>query len=879
METSRNNINFNNIPSALKNIDNFLIWKEEQRGDNEKPTKVPYSFSNIPINVKEQSNLNSFQSTVDYYKDNKDVAGIGFSIVDGGITNDKGERLTFFDIDNTLDDPLIELLKNKTYIEVSPSGNGLHAYFFVDYHERIHENPKNLKYELYNCSRYFTLTGDKHKYSTDDIESIDIDTFNEILKPFKEYKNNTLNEIPVDTKKLHENNGTCKLDDREITSLLLSNEKRKEDYASALLGNFENYKDRDGNTPLKANGTPDISAIDQSLMNELAFITKGDYQRMREYYRACEHWYRPHKDKDNGGISSTINKAISYYHSQNLITVKDDKNEFSDIPKPYIVENTELKKEVQKGSKKDPYTVLVRVSRDIPRIKRILQDVETNHEYYEVEFLNIKRNRTITIEKLGSVFQDSRKIKELADYGVSVAVSTELINYFENYMSYNVPPTVKAVKRLGHIKNNFIYPSTEYKNKYKIITDDEGYKDILEAFKVKGTLEEYKDNVFSLLQGNTVATFYFYSALASMLASPFNAEPFIVDINDRTSTGKTALLRLVSSIYGHYKNMVISWDTTLVNIERRSAFLNSFPLFVDDTQKFNGDKKDLSSFIYNYSNGQSRGRGNVHSIERMRTWNNILLSTGEDSMDEFTDNKGGAGARAITIKEKPFTSVDFDTLYKNINNYHGTLGLEFYKQFESNKKKYYSAFEEFNKKYRSLANGSEVLERIGRATALIELAGYILNDIQGFETDYKEVCEYVFNNMVENNKSVDTFKEALVEILEELDVSHIMKNAGTELILDKGQIVIGANRKDFLVITPYFLKQRLGVSYNSTIKEWHRKGYLVHDNDRLQKSIRLDGRFSRVIAIKKEIVEELGFDFTPKKQDHSQFRVIETRNK
>src|SRR5699024_9465299 len=123
-------------------------------------------------------------------------------------------------------------------------------------------------------------------------------------------------------------------------------------------------------------------------------------------------------------------------------------------------------------------------------------------EYYQVQFDNLKRNRKFTIEKSGSVFKDPRKLRELADYGLSVANPSNLIEYFEIYLSYNVPKTINGVTRLGHIGKHFVYPNAN--NDYKLIVEDEGYKDMLKSFEQKGTLEEYQKNVFNLLKGNKV---------------------------------------------------------------------------------------------------------------------------------------------------------------------------------------------------------------------------------------------------------------------------------------------------------------------------------------------------------------------------------------
>ena len=878
------NINLKHIPKTLKNIDNFLLWRKEQLPDG-RISKKPSNYAG--------GNLTGFLDNPDALHNFKDIEkaldaagggvdGIGFSLLKDGVTNDTGKRLFFYDIDGTVNDPIIDVLKDKTYIEYSPSGNGLHAYFFVDSNDFI--GKKLGSYELYSHGRYFTVTGNRHDFSTDDIQEIDQETYEILLRTVTKDENDPRSKLleNYSSKELNVFNGTCELSSEEVLEKARNHKTRGEDFTAIIEGRFNEARNKEGKHFVdKETGAIDISRADLSILGSLVYIVKGDRSKLFEVYRSCVGgWYRPTKDHQTGRIGSTINKVVAEFIERKKEEEKYNiqiKEEYSDIPTPYIIKDKELKKEVTKGSGDKEITTYVRVSRDIPRVKSILRDIESDKEYYQVQFDNLKRKRKFTIERAGSVFQDPRKLRELADYGLSVEDPGDLIQYFATYLSYNVPKTINGVTRLGHIENHFVYPNAS--NDYKLIVEDDGYKDMLKSFEQKGTLEDYQKNVFSLLKGNKVATFYVFAALSSVLFKPFNAEPIIVDINDRTSTGKTALLRLASSIYGDYKKMVISWDTTIVNIERRSAFLNSFPLFVDDTQKFNGDKKNLNEFIYNYSNGQSRGRGNVHSIEKLLTWSNVLLSTGEDSMDNFTDNKGGAGARVITIKEKPFESVNFEKLYENINEYYGVLGIRFYEQFASDEEKYRKTFKTIVKKYISKSDEKEVLIRISRSIAMIELAGVILSDIKGFETDYESVCEYVFENMKENSQSIDTFKNQLLEILEKLDVNR------NQLLTDESDIeymargeIYGAIKKQYLAITPKFLRDELGVSFNSTIKEWKERGYLYHDKDKLQKTVHTVNGYRKWYALSNQILEELGFDFNSEVSHANGLPVIPKKN-
>ncbi|MEJ7178037.1 DUF927 domain-containing protein, partial [Staphylococcus caprae] len=84
----------------------------------------------------------------------------------------------------------------------------------------------------------------------------------------------------------------------------------------------------------------------------------------------------------------------------------------------------------------------------------------------------------------------------------------------------------------------------------------------------------------------------------SILLHDFDVEPFIIDLSGASSRGKTTALKVASSVWGT-SNLIGEWNTTRVNIERKSAFLNSFPLLLDDSRKANPYM--LPDVIYQFS--------------------------------------------------------------------------------------------------------------------------------------------------------------------------------------------------------------------------------------------------------------------------------------
>lgn len=110
-----------------------------------------------------------------------------------------------------------------------------------------------------------------------------------------------------------------------------------------------------------------------------------------------------------------------------------------------------------------------------------------------------------------------------------------------------------------------------------------------------------------------------------------------MDLSSGTSKGKTSVLKVAASVWGT-SELVNEFNATKVSIERKASFLNSFPLLMDDSRK--ADERLLQSIVYNFSGGKSKGRGSLSGSQRENTWKNIMLTTGEVSLNEYASKAG-----------------------------------------------------------------------------------------------------------------------------------------------------------------------------------------------------------------------------------------------
>lgn len=544
-----------------------------------------------------------------------------------------------------------------------------------------------------------------------------------------------------------------------------------------------------------------------------------------------------------------------------LINEKKEVLEHDIIPENYKVgDNGWLYKMVEKGRGDDKEIVPILITSTPPFITKQLKEIESLIISYEMKFKKAGEFTTLPVQ--ATEIADSKNIINLANKGLDVDTinRTEMVQFISMFKRLNNIPDETIATRLGQVKGHFIHPLIN--DDIRLVIHEEGYKQLANAFKTKGNLEDYAEKVFKPIKHSPMVMTFVYASLGSILLHDFNVDPFVVDMASKTSTGKTTALRIASSLWGTEK-LINEWNTTKVNVERKASIMNSFAVFFDDTRK--APHYQLADIVYHFSGGRSKGRGNVQSVDVETTWRNILLSTGETSIVEYGNEKAGVSARVITLQDKPFNDdVNIRALYEGIESNYGHLGLAFIEQYSKQKASYKASFKSYEGIYIDKAGENEVMQRVARYFAVLMVAGEILNDIAGFEHDHYKNVDTAFNRMLDTNKTLDKPRELLEGLLEELDASrNSITGAGYSEVYNTELKAIF--HKDYLCVLSKPMKNYLGHELRTIIKEWEERGYLVTDADRVQKSVKTNGKKYRGYAISQSVIRELGFEFRNEK--------------
>lgn len=149
--------NFTHIPPQLTALKQWVLWRLQQDAKG-RWTKVPYMANRRRASSTNRATWTSFDAVVKAYQSGG-FDGIGFVLTKAsGIVGVDMDKISLHRSMPEFRDVFIKLGQSGTYMEVSPSGGGVHAFAFgtLPFDGR---NNRELGIEVYAEKRYLTVTG------------------------------------------------------------------------------------------------------------------------------------------------------------------------------------------------------------------------------------------------------------------------------------------------------------------------------------------------------------------------------------------------------------------------------------------------------------------------------------------------------------------------------------------------------------------------------------------------------------------------------------------------------------------------------------------------------------------------------------------------
>ncbi|WP_203289375.1 DUF927 domain-containing protein [Metabacillus sp. cB07] len=560
-------------------------------------------------------------------------------------------------------------------------------------------------------------------------------------------------------------------------------------------------------------------------------------------------------------LESTTRKNQDGYSGLNNELIK---SEFV-IPEPFLTKHSSLYRKEIKKVDGETQEIEVFVSRNVPFITKYLEHIEKSEIYYEVSWSNKGKDYKETVP--AGMLASRRDLLALADKGFSCndSNSKQLIEYFDLFIGKNEIPTVQMVNRLGLVKEKFIHPQST--RDIHIVPSDGGEDQLLDSFRIKGTVESWVENVFNIVKDHPKAVFPLLASFASVILHDFDMKPIVVDVSGASSSGKSGLLRLCASVWASPEDYIGTFNTTKVAVERRSAFLNSYPHILDDSNGIN-DTRMIQTMIYQFVNNIGKLRGSIAGSQHTASWKSIMITSGENEILSYAEAQGVA-ARVIPITNFSFEDEDksfFGRLYSSFRDNHGAIGIEFLNRWKDKRNIYMREFEVYSKRYLEKSVENDVARRISLHFSFIVFVGKVVNDLfyrEGLKVDLNAL-EDLFHNISNENKAVDRPLLELEQLLEELDSNRNKLYAEYEPTHNMNALYHNGE----LYLTPAFIKERLGINAKQIRAAWLKRNisatFKNKNIDVDYTTINKKGRAHKGILINKDVIKKLGFDFGTK---------------
>lgn len=522
------------------------------------------------------------------------------------------------------------------------------------------------------------------------------------------------------------------------------------------------------------------------------------------------------------------------------------------IPTGYKLENGYLK--VEKQAKEDTYWE--EVTSTYLSIDSIYKDFEDDIHQVRLLLTDTLGEERLVVTDMESIVK-TNDIISLSKYDTDIDQSNAMaiLKYLKNFRREFAKeiPRESVIGRLGWFDGGFMLPYeyiTTKKSDLKFQPKTEGEQSLAEGFKIKGTSDSWFESVFSLIEDKPYVVAFVLGSLASIVLNKFSKiDPFIIEIAGSTSQGKTKALDVAISVWGNPDVLRDTWNGTKVAVEQKASFLHSLPIFLDDTKK--ADDRLLEKAIYNFTNAKEKSRGGLKGSAKSRTWENIMLSTGETKLTNIAKS-GGVAGRVLPFHCSPLGGYNPD-LANNIENktmkHYGAVGKEFatfvQRMTENDIEQYEILFDGYRKQFESSSKGIGVISRLSKYMALLCVTADIVN--RCFRKNISvDQLEYIWSDMLENNEDVDKHEMSFNYVVEQC------RRNTSKFAHEKGETLTNGYWGDWkrtdneytkeIAIFPSQLKDLLvkeGYEVDTTLVEWKKKGYIKTGVKGNTKNVRL----------------------------------------
>jgi len=209
------------------------------------------------------------------------------------------------------------------------------------------------------------------------------------------------------------------------------------------------------------------------------------------------------------------------------------------------------------------------------------------------------------------------------------------------------------------------------------------------AYRVRGTVESWRESVGSLVNGNACMMLGVACSLAAPLLHIAEMDSFGVHLFGDSGRGKSTIAYIANSVWGHPTELLLSWFATEYGLTNEAVAHNDGLLSLDEIGQ-STRAKSVASAAYALFNGTGKIQGAKDGGNRETlSWRVLALSTGEKDLETYLSAAGETthAGQLVRLLNVPILAVErthghpdtrshADALQTATKAHYGALGRE-----------------------------------------------------------------------------------------------------------------------------------------------------------------------------------------------------------
>jgi energy-coupling factor transporter ATP-binding protein EcfA2 len=250
--------------------------------------------------------------------------------------------------------------------------------------------------------------------------------------------------------------------------------------------------------------------------------------------------------------------------------------------------------------------------------------------------------------------------------------------------------------------------------------------------------------------------FGFFTAFGAPLLKHLNLKGAIINlINNTSGTGKSTVLKMCNSVWGHPEELMLQWKDTQNSMIHRLGIMNNLPVTIDEITKMSGDH--FSDLVYSISQGRGKNRMMQHSNEERLNatkWATIALCSSNASFyDKLASLKSTPDGEFMRLIEYRIEMTDIlskeeaDTIFTPLYSHYGHAGVQYAEYLVGNLEDALSLVVQVQQKI-DKAVGFTSRERFWSGAVACNIAGALIaKDLGIIDFNVKRVYDWIVKEL------------------------------------------------------------------------------------------------------------------------------------